>query len=279
MRTGIISVTAAAAFCIFALGIFNGRALAQDKHTLYYSCSNQIYQALDKEKLASFARDTGIQVSVSTMSSDSAVSQLMYGCTDLASTAWSLYGRHIERGLRQIPVCKDPLAVIARKDCGVESLTEKQVQGIFSGIITNWKEVGGKDLDIIVIVPSDETAASKNFRRQLMKHRDIKYDMTTWNSTMAAAAVKYFPCGAVSFIGRGSVASDPDVRSIKIDGKLPRDPHYPYYQIFFYVIRGDKAGGAAGKFIDYTLSEKGRRIIQESGMTTIDSTTFWKGGN
>lgn len=266
MKPGIIKVLASAFAFLFVFTAFNPWGLAQDPDTLYYSCSNQVYKALERQKLAAFTRDTGIQVSVSALSSSSAVFQLLCGRTELASTTSHLYARHIECGLQQIPVCKDPLAVITRKGCGVDSLTEKQVQGIFSGIITNWSEVGGKDLQIIVIVPGEETAASRNFRKKIMAGREIKYHIITWASTMAVIAVNYFPCGAVSFIGQGAASAEPEIRSVKIEGKLPGDPDYPYYQVVYYVIKGSRAGGAVGEFIDYTFSEKGRKLIKESGM-------------
>ena len=268
----------AAVSCLLIFAAFGSRgmALAADSDALKYCSSSQIYQAIDKQKCDVFTQKTKIPVSVSTMASQCAVSRLLYGQCDIASTARSIYRRHIECGLRQIPFCKDPLAVISRTGCGVENLKESQVQGIFSGTITNWKEAGGNDLKITVIVPGRETAASKNFRRQLMKQQDIKYDLMTWNSTLAVAAVNYFPCGAISFTSQGAVAGNPDIRTIKIDGRLPQDPDYPYYQIFFYVIQGDSAGDAAGRFIDYTFSEAGQQLIRENGMMPIENTTFWK---
>src|SRR6056297_242989 len=266
MTSIIIRYTIAGIFCLIMLGVWDGKPLAQDIGFVHYTCSNQVYQALDKQKLDAFTRDEGIRIAVSTMSSDAAVFQLMSGRSDLASTTWHLSPPQIEKGLRQIPICKDPLAVIARKDCGVHSLREKQVQDIFSGSITNWKAVGGKDLEITVIVPSEKTAANRNFRRHFMKRKDIKYDIMTWDSTMAVKTLKYFPCGGISFIGQGAVAKERNIRLIKIDDRLPGDPDYPYYQIFYYVIRGKPPLSEVKKFVDYTFSEAGRKLILENGM-------------
>ncbi len=266
MTHRIFNFILAAISCILILVMSNGKALAQNTNIIHYTCSNQIYQALDKQKIKAFTKVEGIRVSVSTLSSNAAVSQLLCGRSELASTTRHLYPRDIEQGLRQIPICKDPLAIIVRKGCGVNNLTEKQVQDIFSGIIINWKELGGKDLKITVIIPGKETAANKNFRRYFMKHKDIKYDIMTWDSTMAVTTVENFPCGTISFIGQGSVAKDPNIRTIKIDGKLPEDPDYPYYQIFYYVIRGKAPNEAVKKFIAHTFSEAGRKLIQENGM-------------
>lgn len=245
---------------------------AESREKLCYSCSNQIYEAVDKEKIKAFTEAAGIEVEAKAGASIWAVMQLMHSysyASDLASSARALYKRHKNSGLEEIPFCKDPIVVIAREGCGVESLTEKQVQDIFSQKITNWKEVGGENLEITVIVPCDKTAASKNFQGLIMKEQNISYDIMVWDSTMASKTVNFFPCGAVSFIGHGAIAKDPKIRTIKIDGRSPDHPEYPYYQTFYYVTKGEPKG-AAKKFIDFTYSETGRKLLKESGLVPIN---------
>ena len=241
-------------------------AMAED--ILKYNCSNQVYKAFAKEKVEQFTKATGVKVTVRTASSGSCVYALMNGYCDIASTARALYRRHQDYGYVEIPFCKDPIAVIANKECGVHDLTEDQLQDIFSGGITNWKEVGGADLPILVIIPSKDTAANKNFRRQVMKHKDIKHDFMAYDSTMVIEAVKYFPCGAVSFISRGAVLHEETIKRIRINGKRPRDPDYPYYQIFNYITKGEPKGPVK-QFIDFAFSEKGKEIIVNNGMIPI----------
>ena len=263
-RFASIVITAA---LLMAFVIDTGYAQPDDK--LFYSCSNQVYEAVDKQKIKDFTEATGIIVGVETGSSIWADMQVLrYETTDLASSVRSLYRRHQNRGLEEIAFCKDQLAIITRKGCGVENLTEKQVEDIFSGEIDNWKELGGEDLEITVVSPSDETGANKNFRRQFMKHHDIHCDVTTRSSTMATVVVEALPCGAISFIGRGAGIKNPRIRLLKIDGKSPRDPDYPYYQTFYYVTRGNPKG-TAKKFIDYTFSDAGRKLLEENGLIPI----------
>lgn len=97
----------------------------------------------------------------------------MNGYSDIAVIARKLYRKHEDYGYVQIPFCKDPLAVFSNCNCGVDDLSESQVQDIFSGDIVNWKDVGGRDLPIMVVVPEAGTAASKNFRRQIMQQKGM----------------------------------------------------------------------------------------------------------
>jgi phosphate transport system substrate-binding protein len=241
---------------------------AHAAETIRYTGSNQVYRAYDAQMIAAFTKATGIEVDVKTSSSNSAVYRLMNGYSDIAATARKLYRKHEEYGFSQIAFCKDPLAIITKQGCGAEGLTKSQLQGIFAGEIRNWKEVGGADLPIVVIVPDSDTAANKNFRRQIMHHREINYDFMTYASTMAIEAVRHFPCGAISFIAQGAVVQQEEIKTLKIDGLMPTDAAYPYFQIFYYVTKG-KPSGAVKKLIDFSLSDAGAAIMKRNGMIPL----------
>jgi len=240
--------------------------LAQE--VIKYSCSNQVYAAFSKEQVEAFTKSTGIEVDVKTASSGSCLYNLGRGFCDLASTARKLYRRHEVYGYKEFPFCKDPIAVIARKECGVDSLTAEQLQDIFAGVITNWKEVGGADLPVMIIVPGEDTAAHKNFRRQVMKHKDIAHDFMAYNSTMVIEAVKYFPCGAVSFISKGAAVQHKELKILEIDGLSPTAEDYPYYQIFYFITKKEPEENLK-KFIDFAYSEEGAKIIRKNGMIPL----------
>ena len=233
-----------------------------------YSCSNQVYAAFSKEHITAFTKATGVKVNVKTASSGSCLISLGRGFSDIAATARKLYNRHDVYGYKEFPVCKDPIAVIARKECGVDSITEEQLQDIFAGVITNWREVGGADLPVMIIVPGKDTAAHKNFRRQVMKRQDIEHDFMAYDSTMVIEAVKYFPCGAVSFISQGAAMHHKELKTLKIDGLSPTAEDYPYYQIFYLITKKEPEGNLK-KFVDFAYSEEGAKIIRKNGMVPI----------
>jgi phosphate transport system substrate-binding protein len=239
---------------------------AQDM--LRYSCSNQVFNAFEMDNLEAFTKATGIKVDVHTASSASCVYGLMNGQSDIASIARKLYRRHQDCGCTQIPFARDPLTVIAHKRCGIKNVTSEQLQDIFSGNITNWKELGGSDLPITIIVPGKDSAANKNFRRQVMKHKEIKHDLMAFDSTLVIEAVKYFPCGSISFISHGAALRHKEIVSMKINGYNPTDKEYPYYQVFYYIIQNEPILHAK-KFIDFTFSEQGAQILRRNGMVPI----------
>lgn len=234
-----------------------------------YHCSNQVFRSIEKYKVDAFSKATGINVKVKTASSDSCILAMMRGFSDLASSARALDSRHKDYGYTQVPFCKDHLAVFVNANCAVDNLTEEQLEDIFSGDITNWQDVGGPDLPITVVVPEKDTAANKNFRRLIMKHKDLRSDYIAYNSTAVIEAIKYFPCGAVSFISYGAIADEKAVKALKIDNLSPAQNEYPYYQIFYYVTKGEPSG-AVKKFIDFTFSDAGRELITRHGMIPME---------
>jgi len=233
-----------------------------------YSCSNQVYAAFSKEHIEVFTKVTGVKVDVKTASSGSCLYNLGRGFCDIASTTRQLYRRHEAYGYREFLFCKDPIAVIARNECGVQGLSQEELQDIFAGDIKNWNEVGGADLQILVIVPGGNTAAHKNFRRQVMKRKDIAHDFMAYDATMVIEAVKYFPCGSVSFISQGAAVQHKELTILQIDGRSPTDRDYPYYQEFNYVTKGQPIGNVK-KFIDFTFSGEGKKIIEQHGMIPV----------
>ena len=189
--------------------------------------------------------------------------------SDIASSTRPLYQRYKDYGLIEIPLCKDPLAIITNKSSVVDNLTAEQLQKIFSGEITNWKKVGGPDLKIILVAPGEETGANKNFRRQVMKLKELKYDYLTYTSTRVLEAIEELPVGAISFISRGAQINRPKIKVLSIDGKKPNAEGYPYYQIFYLVSKGQPTGSLKA-FVDFIKSEKSQAIILERGMVPIN---------
>ena len=89
----------------------------------------------------------------------------------------------------------------------------------------------------------------------------------TYRSTMDIDVVERFPW-SISFITHGAIVRHEKVKTVKIDGKSPQDADYPYHQTFYFITKGNPAG-AAKALIDFTLSEKGIRIMKSKGMLPI----------
>lgn len=226
---------------------------------MHFSCSAQVAEAFGKPLMQSFIETSGITVNTHISSSNLAISRLLNGFSEIAGSARALNVHEIESGLIEIPICRDPMAIIVHRDCPASSLTGDQVRRIFNGEVENWKPICGTEMPITVIVPGKDTAAFENFQRMAMHMNDIRYDYMTWKSTAAVEAVRYLP-GAVSFIGHVAAYDQTDIKMLDIDGKAITDVTYPYIQTFSLVTRG-KPSPQARAFIDFALSERVTNFI------------------
>ncbi len=251
--------------CIFCILLPIFTAAAQE--TIRYSCSAQVHEVFGNDFIASFTKETGVVVEKTVSSSNAAVRRLLSDFSDIASTTEHLSYRHREYGYVQIPFCRDPLAVIVNVDCPVGDITDEQLKGIFNKTIINWKELGGRDENIVVMIPGEKTGAYKNFDRQVMSQRELLYDFTAYRSTGVLNAVERSPA-MISFIGYGTTKDHAKVKALKINGHAPEDIRYPYYQIYSFVTKGTPTG-AVQKFIQFALTPKGRDVIKQKGMKPI----------
>jgi phosphate transport system substrate-binding protein len=192
----------------------------------------------------------------------------MNGFSDIASTAERLHLRHQEYGYVETLFCKAPLVVITNAQTPVRDVSAAQLREIFNGSITSWKELGGPDKQIIVIVPEKNTGAYKNFGQLALRRFDVKYDFMAYRSTDVVKLVHRIPW-SISFISQGAHTVDEAVKTITIDGHVPGEKDYPYHQTFSFVTQGVPSG-AAKKLIDFAFSEKGIAIMKKNGMEPIE---------
>ena len=246
--------------------LLHSPAVANDM--LRYSSSAQVREAFGMEGLNAFTEESGVKLDLWVGSSNSAVHRLMNGFADIASTVERLQFSAQDYGYVEIPFCKAPLIVITNAKTPVRNISSEQLRAIFNGTITNWKELGGPDQTIVVVVPERNTGAYKNFRQLALKRFDVRYDFMAYRSTDVVTLVHRIPW-SVSFITQGANTVDEAIRTIQIDKKAPGDADYPYHQIFSFVTKGQPAG-AAKKLVDFAFSDRMRAIMKKNGMQPIE---------
>jgi len=264
MKKSIVFLMMIAVILIWSLAPATPSGAAEK---LRYSCSNQILEAFGMDRINAFTKATGIEVDVYPSSSKSAVYRLMNDFSDLAGSMHGLYYRDRQSGYVEIPFCKDPLAVIVNDHNRVEDLSREQIQGIFNKTVTNWKEVGGPDQPIIVVVPDRTTSAYNNFEDMAMSRREVRYDYISDKSSDVIQAIQNMNWG-ISFITQAAISIRKGVKTIKVDGDTVSDVGYPFFQTMYYITKG-KPAGAAKAFIDFTLSDEGVAIMKEKKMIPV----------
>lgn len=248
---------------------------AYANNSVRLACSSQIAQAYGKEILMDFRRFIGVYTQVYNGPSHKALDRLVNGASDIALTALRVPDELKKKGYIEIPFCEDSIAIFTNVDsgpgspCPLSNLSINQVRGIFSGRISNWKELGGADRKIEVIVPGEQTGAYQNFRMTIMQMETIKYDVIFERSVAVIEEVQEKP-GSISFMTNGALAGEGSIKILTVDKLSPKDKTYPFKQIFSFVIKREPDPFTATKaIINFGLSHHGLQIMHEKGMVPV----------
>ena len=171
----------------------------------------------------------------------------------------------------EIPCAKDGITVFLNETNPVEELTIKQLSGIFSGRIKNWKEVGGPDKDIKLYGRENSSGTYVFFKDNVVK-TDYAASCQTLPGTAAVVnAVSKDKYG----IGYGGSAYAKGVKhcAVKKDDKSTaylatpetiKNNQYPITR-YLYMYLTNRPTGDAKKFIDWVLSPEGQKIVVQVG--------------
>ena len=206
------------------------------------------------------------------------IAALINGSTDIANSSRPMKPGELEKikakynknGI-EIACAKDGLSVFLNKGNVVSELTVEQIGAIFSGKITNWKQVGGADAKIQLYGRESSSGTFEFFKEHVVK-TDFSPSCQTLPGT--AAIVNAVKKDKYS-IGYGGAAYAEDVKDCKVKkdakskGILPtaaniKNKTYPISR-YLYMYLKSKPTGETKKFIDWILGSEGQKMIATVG--------------
>jgi len=184
------------------------------------------------------------------------------------------------------PICKDAFVFITHRENPVESLTIQQVKGIFSGAITNWRDVGGADEAIRAFQREPGSGSQTGMEDLVMQGTPMApAEMVGYVDSMAGlieqvAEYRNTPAG-IGYTYKyyiDNLYKNPDIKILQIEGVAPTqaniiDETYPLSVNYYGVIRAGEEEGPGGLFLEWILSAEGQVCVKQAGthQLTIDS--------
>jgi len=176
------------------------------------------------------------------------------------------------KGLVDHKVCVIGFAMVVNKDVTVDSLTKQQVQDIFTGKVTNWKEVGGNDLTIQVINRAKSSGTRTTFIDTVMNKTAEKDGLGTMQDSNGNVRTSLKSTkGAVSYLALSYLdeAVRKDIKVLKIDNIEANKENittgkYSFWSYEHMYTKGE-AKGVAKAFIDYMMSDDNKVLIEKLG--------------
>jgi phosphate transport system substrate-binding protein len=219
------------------------------------------------------------QIQVTGGGSGTGISALINGTTDICMSSRSmkpaekgkLRDRYNSTGV-EIPVARDGLAIYVNASNPLNEITIDQVRDIFSGKVTNWKDLGGSDSKIIVYSRENSSGTYVFFKEVVLEGKDF----TPRAQTMPGTGTVVNAVAKETFgIGYGGAAYAKGIKVLKVKkdagaaGVSPDKEHvlsgtYPLSRPLFFYLR-NKGTGPIQSFIDFALSSEGQALVEKVG--------------
>lgn len=226
-------------------------------------------------------KDTTIQIQGG--GSGTGISALINGTTDICEASRAMKDaekKQVEekstKPVTEIMVAKDGLSVYVNGANGVKELSMPQLKGIFTGKITNWKDVGGADAKIVVYSRENSSGTYVFFKEHVLENADYTPRAQTLPGTAAVVNAVVKDKNAIGYGGAAyakglkilKVKKDDKAASIEPTAATVKDGSYPLSRpLFFYTRHDVPAEGKA--FIDWVLSAPGQAVVEKVGYFPI----------
>ena len=216
-----------------------------------------------------FQNDTGISFTYNPTGSGSGIKAVQEGRCDIGLSSRDLKDEEKSAGLTGTVLAYDGIAVIVNPENPVSDLSVETIAKIYTGEITNWSEVGGNDVEIVLIGREAGSGTRDGFESITDTEDACQYRQELTSTGDVITTVAQNP-GA---IGYASVASVKDtVKAVTVDGVAPteatiKDSSYVVQRPFVLVTKTDaELSEAAQKFFDYITSAAAKEIISAAGV-------------
>ena len=236
--------------------------------------STTIFPIAQKEAEVYMNKHLNVNISVEGTGSGNGIAALIDGTTDIADSSREIKQGEIDKAKAngvnpyEIPIALDALSVVVNPQNLVNALMQEQVKKIYVGEITNWKDVGGPDMPIVVVARDTSSGTYEAFiELALGKGVNITDKAIVQASNQTVKNTVALTKGAIGYIGLGYV--DSSVKAVSYDGVFPSKESAinRTYELsrHLYMYTNGQPTGAVKDFIDFVLSTDGQNIVEEVG--------------
>ena len=218
-----------------------------------------------------------VQISLSGSGSGDGIKALIDKTTDIANSSREIKKEEISlaetKGVKPVGhvVANDALIPVVNPKNKVKDLSIDQLSQIYQGKITNWKEVGGEDLKIVVISRDSSSGTFGSWDEFVMKKAKVapQAQMMASNGAVVTAVAKNRY--AIGYLGMGYV--NKSVKGLSVSGvagsaKTVLSKEYPLARELYMYTDGEPTGEVA-KFIAFVKSAPGQKIVEQTGFVPL----------
>ncbi len=216
--------------------------------------------------------NSGVTITYDATGSGTGVEAAKNGSADIGLASRNL--KEEETGLTTKTVALDGIAIVVNANNGVKNLTVKQVSDIFTGKIKNWKEVGGKDLEISCIGRESGSGTRDGFESITETEGTCKLaqELTSTGAVITAVGSSD---NAIGYASLSAVEGQDAVKAVTINGvecteDTVQDGTYVIQRPFNFVLKdGAELSAQAQAFVDFATSDAAAQLIRDAGAVPL----------
>lgn len=221
------------------------------------------------EKLAAKYEETeDVKIEINQIGSSAGITNAINDVSQIGMSSRDLKQEEIDTGIQELVIAYDGIVVVAHPSNPVKDLTMEQVKQIFTGEITNWKQVGGKDMEIVVVSREDGSGSRDAFQEivgyesgELIRNAIVASGNGNIKTTVA---MNKHAVGFISFEYIDETVSAMDINGVKAEAGNVLEGKYKLSRPFLFVYK-ENVPEAATKFMDFILTADGQKIVEEAG--------------
>lgn len=259
--------------------------------TLVLSGSNTLLEVSQKW-VEEFMKINGGEINLSGEGSGVGIAALLNGTTDLANSSRPMKQEELDKGtqsgldIKEFKVLWDGISIVTSKNITVKELTTDQLADIYMGKITNWKEVGGPDVNIVAVARDTSSGTGEYFLEEIIQKgkkettNDYSPNILRLQSTSDIVNQVANNENTIGYIGIGYLKDAGDtVNTVAIKtgnagavlptAKTVADKSYPISRVLFIYGNSKKLSDIAQAYIDFVLSPAGQTLGEEAGFVKI----------
>ena len=226
-------------------------------------------------------------ISVTGGGSGTGIAAMLNGTTDICIASRSIKAKEItlakEKGLNpnEIVTSRDGIAVVVNPENPINELTIEQIGKIYTGVYTNWSDLGGPDEDIVILSRESSSGTYVFFQGHVMKKKDYSPNAMLMPSTSAIIQSVTQDKWAIGYVGLGygvqagdKVKMLPVMNAADSPAVVPsvatvQDATYGIARPLHFYTNGTPEG-LTKDFVDFVLSEAGQEIVLETGYVPVN---------
>lgn len=245
--------------------------------------SDTVLPLTQKEAEVFMKKFPGSSIMVTGGGSGVGLAALQNGTTDIAQSSRKMKLdekmklQDAGKTFKEVIIANDALAVIVNPANNISQLTREEIESIYTGKVTNWKEVGGEDMKIVVYSRESSSGTFEFFKEHVMNKKNFAPTAMLMPATGAIVQSVSQTKGAIGYVGLAylettvkplKVSYDKGVTYVAPSVASAMDKTYPISRpLYYYYLNSIET--AVKPFVDFILSVEGQKIVQEVGYVPV----------